>query len=45
MEDHALVMAKFAQECMKRMKKITKQLEAQLGPSTGELFFPIPHEL
>lgn len=35
MDEHAVVMAKFAQECMKRMKKITKQLETQLGPSTG----------
>ena len=37
MEEHAVVMAKFAQECMKRMKKITKQLEPQLGPSTADL--------
>ena len=35
--DHALVMARFAYRCMKRLDKLTKQLEVKLGPSTGEL--------
>lgn len=36
-DDHAVVMARFAEECLRRMKKLTKMLEAQLGPSTGDL--------
>lgn len=36
-EDHACVMARFAQECIRRMKKITRQLEPQLGPDTSDL--------
>ena len=35
--DHALVMARFAKDCMKRMRELTKQLEATLGPDTGDL--------
>ena len=30
-------MARFAHECLRRMRKLTKQLEIQLGPSTGDL--------
>lgn len=36
MDEHAVVMAKFAHECMRRMRKVTKQLEPELGPSTGK---------
>ena len=36
-EHHAVVMAKFARHCLKRMNKLTKELEVCLGPSTGEL--------
>lgn len=36
-DDHAVAMVKFAAECLKRFSKLTKQLEVQLGPSTGEL--------
>ncbi|KAL7560643.1 hypothetical protein ACA910_001327, partial [Epithemia clementina (nom. ined.)] len=36
-EDHAVVMARFAHECLRRMRQLTKALEVQLGPSTGDL--------
>jgi class 3 adenylate cyclase len=35
--DHAVAMTRFAFECLKRFSRITKQLEPQLGPSTGDL--------
>ena len=35
--DHALVMARFAHDCMKKMKSLVKQLELTLGPETAEL--------
>lgn len=35
--DHAIVMAKFACDCMKRMKQLTRRLEVMLGPDTGDL--------
>jgi hypothetical protein len=35
--DHAVVMAKFAHDCLKRMNRLTKKLEIQLGPSTADL--------
>lgn len=35
--DHALVMARFAHDCMVKMLKLVKQLELTLGPETGEL--------
>jgi len=35
--DHAIVMAKFARECMKKMNEVTKRLEVSLGPETGDL--------
>jgi hypothetical protein len=35
--DHAVVMAKFAHDCLKRMHRITKKLEIQLGPSPADL--------
>jgi class 3 adenylate cyclase len=36
-EDHAQVMALFAWECQRKMSKITKKLEASLGPGTSDL--------
>lgn len=35
--DHALIMARFAKDCMKKMRELSKQLEATLGPDTGDL--------
>ena len=35
--DHPLVMARFAKECLVKMNQLTKQLEMQLGPDTGDL--------
>ena len=35
--DHAVVMARFANECLVKMALITKKLEVQLGPDTGDL--------
>jgi class 3 adenylate cyclase len=32
--DHALVMARFARDCLMRLSAVTKQLEIELGPST-----------
>jgi Adenylate and Guanylate cyclase catalytic domain len=32
--DHAVVMARFAQECLIKMNVMTKQLETTLGPGT-----------
>jgi class 3 adenylate cyclase len=37
MEDHAVAMAKFANECMYKMNELTKKLELVLGPGTAEL--------
>jgi class 3 adenylate cyclase len=36
-EQHVLIMAKFASDCMKRMNEVTKDLEVTLGPDTGDL--------
>jgi class 3 adenylate cyclase len=36
-EQHVLIMAKFTNECMKRMNEVTKELEVKLGPDTGDL--------
>lgn len=36
-EDHAVVMARFAHECLRRMLDLTRQLEIQLGPETTDL--------
>ena len=35
--DHAVVMARFANECLAKMALISKKLEVQLGPDTGDL--------
>ena len=36
-KDHAVAMAKFARECMEKMKVLTQRLEVSLGPDTGDL--------
>lgn len=36
-KDHAVVMARFARDCMHAMRDLTKTLEMTLGPDTGEL--------
>jgi hypothetical protein len=36
-KDHAVVMARFARDCLYRMNTMTKQLEVTLGPDTTEL--------
>jgi hypothetical protein len=33
-KDHALVMAKFARDCLYRFETLTKELEKELGPDT-----------
>lgn len=35
--DHALVMVRFAKECMQRMHVLVRQLEVALGPDTSNL--------
>lgn len=35
--DHATAMARFARDCMIKMNTLTKQLELELGPDTGDL--------
>lgn len=37
MKDHALVMARFARDCIEKMNDLTKKLEVALGPDTGDL--------
>ncbi|CAB9502419.1 Receptor-type guanylate cyclase gcy [Seminavis robusta] len=36
-KDHAVVMARFATDCLYRMHKLVKALEVSLGPDTGDL--------
>jgi class 3 adenylate cyclase len=36
-KDHAVVMVKFAYECMALMNDLTRQLESSLGPGTADL--------
>ncbi|CAB9527346.1 Receptor-type guanylate cyclase gcy [Seminavis robusta] len=36
-KDHAVVMARFARDCIGRMNDLTKLLEVSLGPDTGDL--------
>jgi class 3 adenylate cyclase len=36
-KDHAVVMAKFAYECLHQMQFLTRELEVELGPDTTEL--------
>lgn len=35
--NHAVIMARFATECMIKMKEVTRRLETSLGPDTAEL--------
>lgn len=35
--DHAIVMSKFASECLQRMHVVCRELESSLGPDTGDL--------
>eukprot|EP00934_Nitzschia_sp_Nitz4_P004111 Nitzschia sp. Nitz4//scaffold458_size6098//2//3483//NITZ4_009188-RA/size6098-augustus-gene-0.1-mRNA-1//-1//CDS//3329552307//4101//frame0 len=35
--DHAMVMARFATDCMKRMSYLTRKLETRFGPDTADL--------
>ena len=37
MKNHAVVIARFALECMTTMDTLTKRLEVTLGPDTGDL--------
>ena len=36
-KDHAIRMARFAQDSLKKMKHLVKQLEVTLGPDTSDL--------
>ena len=36
-DDHAIVMARFARDCLFRFRVVSKNLEVQLGPSTADL--------
>jgi class 3 adenylate cyclase len=36
-KDHALVMARFARDCLSSLQIITKELEVMLGPDTADL--------
>ena len=36
-KDHAVVMSRFARDCLKRMRPLVKKLEVQLGPDTGTI--------
>jgi class 3 adenylate cyclase len=35
--NHAVIMAKFASECLLKFMQITRDLETTLGPDTGDL--------
>lgn len=36
-DDHAIIVARFARGCMKKMKDVTAKLEVTLGPDTSDL--------
>jgi hypothetical protein len=36
-KDHAVVMARFAYDCLQKFSTLTKQMEVALGPDTGDL--------
>jgi class 3 adenylate cyclase len=36
-KEHAVVMARFAHECLRQMHTLTTELEVELGPGTNEL--------
>jgi class 3 adenylate cyclase len=37
MKDHAVVMARFAKDCIQQMHVLTRRLEVRLGPDTADL--------
>lgn len=39
--DHAMIMSKFANDIMAKMRTLTRELEATLGPDTGDLVLRI----
>jgi class 3 adenylate cyclase len=36
-KDHAVAMVKFGHECLRKLGELTKRLEVELGPDTGDL--------
>eukprot|EP00934_Nitzschia_sp_Nitz4_P001129 Nitzschia sp. Nitz4//scaffold132_size63325//9375//11592//NITZ4_006288-RA/size63325-snap-gene-0.49-mRNA-1//1//CDS//3329535308//1129//frame0 len=36
-DDHAIAMASFARDCLRKLLHVVRKLESSLGPSTGEL--------
>lgn len=36
-DDHAVIMVKFARDCLRTMQRLTQKLEVELGPDTGDL--------
>ena len=36
-QDHAVVMARFARECLTQLNDLTRALEVSLGPDTADL--------
>ena len=36
-KDHAVAMARFARDCLVKMRYLSKRLEVTLGPDTGDL--------
>eukprot|EP00980_Cylindrotheca_fusiformis_P022303 scaffold9185_cov63-Cylindrotheca_fusiformis.AAC.1 len=36
-DDHAAVACRFARDCLKKMKDVTRKLEVSLGPDTSDL--------
>jgi len=36
-KDHAVAMARFARDCLIKMRYLSKRLEVTLGPDTGDL--------
>ena len=39
--DHAIVMARFAIDCLMKMTNLTHRLEVSLGPDTADLSFRV----
>jgi class 3 adenylate cyclase len=35
--DHAVLLSKFAAECVRKMPKFVKKMEVKFGPDTGDL--------
>ena len=35
-KDHAVIMARFARDCLQTVNDLTKKLEVTLGPDTGK---------